>query len=392
MVPESYEVPSTLPAATTPFVGRNLQIRQLIELISDRDARLVTILAPGGMGKTRLALEVAARLGQAYVDGVFFVPLAALSSPDMLVHAIAENTDYRFQPDSRDPFQQLLDFLRPKALLLVLDNFEHLLEAAPQVTQILQAAPEVAVLVTSRERLNLNSETVYNISGMSYPLDEAENNIWDYEAAQLFQQSVHRVQPNFDFGEADQPLVARICQLVEGMPLALMLAAAWIEVLPLSDIAEEISSSIDFLSAEMRDAPQRQWSIQAVFEPTWNRLSDSQRAVLMKLSVFKGGFTRRAAQHIAGASLPVMYELVNKTLVVHIEEDRYTMHELLRQVAEQKLIAYGEVQPLYDAHCAYYADAMRTRLPDLKGARQLETLHDIEIDLENVRAAWQRAI
>ncbi|MBZ0303626.1 MAG: LuxR C-terminal-related transcriptional regulator, partial [Anaerolineae bacterium] len=381
-----------LPAQTTPFVGREAELDHLAALLANPEVRLMTILAPGGMGKTRLALEAAEQQIGRFPDGVYFVPLTALSSPDPLMHTIAEHTAYDFQSDGRPPLQQILDFLRPKRLLLVLDNFEHLLEGAPLVTEILQAAPGVTALVTSRERLNLHSETVFTVGSMPFPLGETAPSPLDYEAGQLFQRSVSRARADIQIPAADWPHVARICRLVEGMPLAIVLAAAWVEVLSIAEIADEISQSIDFLAAEMRDSPRRQWSIQAVFEPTWQRLTEAQRAVLMKLAVFRGGFSRRAAQLIAGASLLDLHALVNKALLTRNDEGRYSLHGLLRQFAEQRLRASGQMDAVRDAHAAYYAQAMQARLGDLKGPNQLETLGDIEIDLENLRTGWTWAL
>ncbi len=381
-----------LPAQTTPFVGREAELDNLTHLLADPKIRLVTILAAGGMGKTRLALEAAEQQLANYPDGVFFVPLVALASPDLIIHAIAEHTGYAFQPDSRTLRQQLLDFLNPKRLLLVLDNFEHLLDGAPLVTDILQAAPHVTILITSRERLRLHGETVYDVGGMKLPDHDEGVRVRDSEVVQLFARAACRANPDFALNADNITTIVQLCRLAEGMPLAIILAAAWIDVLPLGEIADEITRSIDFLAAEMSDAPRRHWSIQAVFEPTWLRLTDAQRGVFMKLAVFRGGFSRHGVQTVAGASLFDLQALVNKALLTHDGEGRYSIHELLRQFAEQKLWNSGETDAMRAAHAAYYGQTMQTRLADLKGANQLETLDDVEIDLENLRMGWTWAL
>ncbi len=389
-----------LPVQTTPLVGRTREIHAIAALLANPDVRLVTLLGPGGMGKTRLALEIGWRLvepeafGTPWVlfpDGVYFVPLQPIDTPDNILWAVAEAVGFPFQNDGRAPLQQLLDFFREKRLLLVMDNFEHLLEGADLVSAILQAAPGVQVLVTSRETLNLHAETVHNLDGL--PFAENIEDAPDYDAARLFMLGAQRACDDFALQPDDLPALARICALVEGMPLAILLAAAWVEVLSVHEIAEEIAHSFDFLTAEMRDAPRRQWSIRAVFEPTWQRLSEAERAVFTRLSVFRGGCTRQAAQTVTGASLPVLQALVNKAVLSRTPRGHYEIHELLRQYAADRLVAAGEAETTCDAHCAYYAEFMHARQADLKGGeRQIAALDEIDADFENVRAAWVWAV
>jgi predicted ATPase/DNA-binding CsgD family transcriptional regulator len=390
----------SLPVQTTPFVGRTPEINAIAGLLANPDVRLVTLLGPGGMGKTRLALEIGWRLVEpeafgtpwvAFPDGVYFVPLQPVTTPDNMLWAAAEAVGFQFQSDGRAPQQQLLDFFREKRLLLIMDNFEHLLEGVDLVSAILQAAPGVQVLVTSRQTLNLHAETVYSLDGL--PLPENVEDAPDYDAARLFVLGAQRACADFALQPDDLPALVRICSLVEGMPLAILLAAAWVEVLSVHEIAEEIARSFDFLTAEMRDAPRRQWSIRAVFEPTWQRLSEAERDVFKRLSVFRSGCSRQAAQAVTGASLPVLQALVNKAVLSRTPRGRYEIHELLRQYAEDRLVAAGEAETAHDAHCTYYAEFMHAREADLKGGdRQLTALNEIEADFENVRAAWLWAI
>jgi predicted ATPase/DNA-binding CsgD family transcriptional regulator len=390
----------SLPVQTTPFVGRTQEIDAIAGLLANPDVRLVTLLGPGGMGKTRLALEIGWRLVEpeafgtpwvAFSDGVYFVPLQPVATPDNMLWAVAEAIAFPFESDGRAPMQQLLDFFREKRLLLIMDNFEHLLVGVDLVSAILQAAPGVQVLVTSRETLNLYAETVYSLDGLPFPGNVEE--ALDYDAARLFVLGAQRVRANFVLQADDLPALARICALVEGMPLAILLAAAWVEVLSVQEIAEEIARSFDFLSAEMRDAPRRQWSIRAVFEPTWQRLSETERDVFKRLAVFRSGCTRQAAQAVTGASLPVLQALVNKAVLSRTSRERYEIHELLRQYAEDRLVAADEDETTRDAHCAYYANFMHDREDDLKGGdRQIATLDEVEDDFKNVQAAWEWAV
>jgi non-specific serine/threonine protein kinase len=315
-----------LPVQATPFVGREHELAELSKLLSNPAVRLVTILAPGGMGKTRLALAAAEQWLNStsvganrrfapttlslFANGVYFVALAPLTSPDFMVSTIAEAVGFQFYPGG-EPQQQLLDFFREKHLLLIMDNFEHVLDGAAIVGDILAYALGVKIIATSRERLNLGGETPFALSGMDFPDWETPQDALDYAAVKLFVQSAKRAQPGFELRDADLTYLARICRLVAGMPLAIVLAAAWVELLSLREIAVEIDKSLDFLATERRDIPERQRSIQGVLEYAWNRLSAAERSAFMKLSAFRGGFTREAAEQVAGANLRVLMALVN---------------------------------------------------------------------------------
>ena len=290
------------------------------------------------------------------------------------------------------PRQQLLDYFRDRHTLLVLDNFEHLLDGAPLVTDILQASPHVNILATSREKLNLTGEIVYTLSGLHFPTWETPEDALAYDAVRLFMQSAQRVRPDFELHAEDLDYLARICRLTAGMPLGIVLAAGWVDVLTLAQIASEIQQGIDILETELRDVPERQRSVRSTFNYTWARLDDTERGVFVKLSVFRSGFTTEAAGAVAGANTRHLRKLVDKALVQTIAEGRYEVHELLRQYGEEHLIAAGESSMIYEAHARYYADFMQQRAPDVKGGRQLAGLNEIEADWNNVRAAWLWAL
>lgn len=380
-----------LPVQTTPFFGRDAEITALISLIRDEQTRLITLLAPGGMGKTRLALEVASRLGGDFTHGVSFVSLAQVASPENVVAAIAQTVGVVLAGQI-DPAQQLLSHFRDQSALLVLDNFEHLLDAADLVNQILQEAPGVKILTTSRERLNLSAEMIFPLGGMDVPDETAEEAaLLTSSAVRLFVGVARRTRASTPYTEGDLRQIGRICHLVGGMPLAILLAASWVEYLKVSDIADEVASGMDALESQWRDVPERQRSIRAVFEATWARLTEKERAVMMKLSVFRGGFTRRAAEQVAGASLRLLSVLVNKALLVMDAEGRCTIHELLRQYAAEQLADAGLADEIGAAHSAYYLQAVADREADLVGHNQLVALNDIAIDLDNLRAAVEWA-
>lgn len=384
-------IKNNLPAQTTPFIGREKELNGLAVLLNDDNLRLITILASGGMGKTRLSLETARQQMINYPDGVFFVALAALNSPTHVLTSIAEVLNLHFHSD-REPEQQLLDYLSDKQLLLILDNFEHLLDAMSLVNNILKSSAKITILVTSRERLGLSSEKVFTMSGMIFPDWETPEDALEYDAVKLFMQSARLASSGFQLQTDDLRYLARICRLSEGMPLAIVLAAAWVDVLSLEEIATEIQESVDFLVTEMRDLPRRQWSIRAVFEPTWKRLKEDEQTVFMKLAVFRGGCTREAAQVVTGATLRHLQTFINKALLIRSSQGRYEIHELLRQYAEEHLISSDQLETTYDNHSNYFFDFLAQRESDIKGARQLGAIQEIAMEFENIRSAWNRAI
>jgi predicted ATPase/DNA-binding SARP family transcriptional activator len=383
-----------LPIQTTPFIGRDLEVTELTRLLAEPDRRLITLIGLGGIGKTRLAIEVATKLVETFEHGLYFVRLAPLDSPESIVPAIAEALNFSFYGEV-EPEQQLLDYLREKVILLVLDNFEHLLDGTDLVTYLLAAAPALKILVTSREGLNLQEEWLYPLQGLRLPvgdLDEMRSTLEEYSAIKLFMQSARRVRPDFAL-VAEAEAVMHICHLVEGMPLGIELAAAWAKVLPCAKIAAEIEANLDFLSSSRRNVPARHRSMGAVFEQSWQRLSETERTVLAQLSVFQGGFRRRAAEQIAGASLTVLAGLVDKSLVSLGSGGRNQIHELLRQFSGDKLHeAPAEARATQDRHSDYFLRFLWEREAELTGKQQKAILDEIQAEVENVRMGWNWAI
>ena len=388
-------MPSSLPVPATPLIGRTQEIADISALLRGPDTRLVTVVAPGGMGKTHLSLAVAAALLPAFADGVHFVPLAPLSVAEHIPAAILHSL--HLPASGEPPHTQLLGYVQDKQLLLVLDNFEHLLLPAPEaaaggenlVVELLQAAPQLKLLVTSRERLNVRGEAVLVLGGL--PLSEGQE-IAGGSAAQLFQQHVRLVRPGLVVQENDRAIINHICRLVEGMPLALILAASWVEMLSLAEIAEEVTRSLDFLETDMADVPLRQRSIRAIFDAAWRRLAGDEQAAFRQLAVFRGGFTRQAAQAVTNASLRTLRALLHKLFITMDEKGRYQIHELLRQYGAEKLAAAGGDASARTAHAHYFLELLHRSEADLRGGRSLEALAEIEADFENIRSAWGWAL
>ena len=377
-----------LPAQTTLFVGREAELAELDRLLGNRETRLVTIVSQGGMGKTRLSLEVGERQLSAHEDGVYFVALAPLSDPANILAAVAEATGYQFQADGRDERQQVFDYLRNKRLLLIMDNYEHLLSGTGVVTEILQAAPDVRVLATSRQRLSQSGETVFDLRGMDFPQWETPDDALEYAAVKLFLQGARRAQPQFEVTADNMHYIARICKLVDGLPLGIVLAASWISLLGPEEIASEIAANVDFLESDLGDLPERHRSIHAVFDYSWNLMNADEQQVFMALSVFRGGFDREAAQQVAGASLRTLMALVNKSLIRRgADSGRYDIHELLRQYAERRLEDSGQVDAVMNRCVNYFVEYTEKQAQNIKGRDQLVGLNNIELDFENIQAA-----
>jgi predicted ATPase len=403
--PNTCRVLHNLPAQTTHFVGRESELESLARLLADPDIRLITVLGPGGIGKTRLALKLAeqriADQPGSFADGVYLVSLAPIRAGRDMVSSIAGVIGYRFYP-GREPKQQLLDYLREKQMLLVMDNCEHLLagreadrgDGVGLVTEILQAAPGVQVLATSREKLALSGETAFVIEGMTYPDGERTQDALECSAVRLFMQSARRVRPTFEFLADDLRHVTQICYLVQGMPLAILLAAAWVDVLSLAEIVREIEGQmpvlgLDFLETDMRDFPERHRSMRAVFESSWSRLTEAERCTFAMLSVFRGGFAREAAQAVTGVGVRTLMALTNKSLLHRQPTGRYEVHEWLRQYAGGKLDEAPAVKErILDLHCEYYAEFCHRRESDFSGGEPREAL----LEIDNIRTGWRRAV
>jgi predicted ATPase len=402
--PSLPELELELPAQTTPFIGREVELADLARLLLDPAVRLVSVVGPGGMGKSRLVVETARRYFQgnaafsvtlhgppAVAREVFLVELAPLARADLVLAALAEAVGFRFYPGG-EPKAQLLDYLRARSALLVLDNFEHVLDAASLVHEILQAAPNVKVLTTSRERLSLSGEHVFALSGLALP-DVDDNASWlEFSSVQLFAESARRVKRDFELTDEAARAAAQICRLVQGLPLGIVLAASWSNLLTPSEIAEEISKSLDFLAGELRDMPARQHSLRAVFDYSYERLAADERAVFTRLAVFCGGFSRAAAEQVAGASLRILAALVNQSLITRDPTSgRYRLHELLRKYAESRLgDDPGEAERTADAHAVHYASFLAERAARFKGREPELVAGELDTEIDNVRAAWAR--
>jgi predicted ATPase/DNA-binding SARP family transcriptional activator len=390
-----------LPLYLTSFIGRDAEIDTITRLLSeDPPQRLLTLVGPGGVGKTRLALAAAerqVRRGSAFPDGIFFVALAPVATAAGLVPAVANAVRFAFSTD-QPPHQQLLEYLRPKRLLLVLDNLEHLLDQeALELIGFMFMAPGITLLITSRARLNVQGEAIFSVGGLPIaPIIGLEVNAPSRvhtdgasSALDLFVQRARRVQPDFILAPALLPAVTRICELVQGLPLGIELAAAWADMLGPAEIAAEIERSLDFLAADWRDVPERQQSLRAVFDASWVRLDAATQGILQALTVFHAPFERQAAQAVAGTTIQTLRVLVNESWLQRDTADRFSLHELMRQYVAEILARDPSAWRCYrDRHAAHFGELLHQLDGQMRGPQPQAAVGTLRTIFDDVRAAW----
>jgi predicted ATPase/DNA-binding SARP family transcriptional activator len=378
---------TNIPRPLTSFIGRKKERAQLREQLRDPFCRLLTLIGPGGIGKTRIAIQVAHDLTPDFADGVVFVPCENIQSSDLVISRIAESLGYSFS-EGVPPIDQLLNYLQEKQILLVIDNLEHLLIDAHFLNVILENASGVKILATSRERLNLYGEILFPVEGMPYPATSKKKLSPNYPAIQLFLDRAEKISPGYSPTQSDLQSIARICRLVDGTPLALELSSAWIQVLSCAQIAHEIEVKTDFLALSPQDFPERQRSLRASFDHSWNLLSEEEQGCFRRLAVFRGGFQADAANSVAGASLTLLSSLVNKSLLRQSPSHRFEVHNILLKFIREKLIeSPEEIKAIRDAHARFFANYIESLTDDLRSSTQESALEKVGRDIDNIRQA-----
>jgi DNA-binding SARP family transcriptional activator len=383
-----------LPAPLTRFVGREAELARIAEHLNDPDYRLVSLVGPGGVGKTRLALVATARATAHYPDGTWFVPLVEVEAEpeegldDRIATAIAAATGVHFTGGD-DPKAELLEALRPKEMLLVLDNLEHLTGGIGLILELLAQSPLVTVLVTSRARMDVQAERLVQIAGLPVPSEEDPLHEDDCPSVQLF---LDRLECAPGESTVDLDRVAQLCRLVDGVPLALELASAWMEHLPLEEMMARLRADIAALPTTVRDVPERHQCLRAVFENSWKLLAETEQHALAQLAVFGGDFSRQAALTIAEVSQAELVGLVHKSLLQQAGSERYALHALVRQFAGEKLAASPAPLEVSDRHGTYYLTFAGERAEVLTGEGPQQAAAEMRAEIANVRQAWSWAM
>jgi predicted ATPase len=392
-----------LPTQPTPFIGRAAQITALKELILDPDVRLVTLMGPGGTGKTRLSLQVAREVLDQFPQGVFFVPLADDSDANQFISRVAQQLEVK--EGGRPLFENIKDYLRDKRILLVLDNFEQLVSAASVVAELLAEASALKILTSSRIALKLQGEREYPVPPLDLPQTTAELTVDELagnEAVHLFAERARASHPSFALTRDNAASVAEICRRLDGLPLALELAAARIKLLPPQAILTRLDDRLKLLTGGARDLPSRHQTLRNTLEWSYSLLNEEEKILYARLGVFVGGFTFEAVESICNAEntldiLEGLTSLVNNSLLRQEEiegEPRFSMLETIRAYALERLAESGEIASLQQAHAQYFGNIILTQAgPELYSANALHSLNWIEREIDNIRATlnWSLA-
>jgi predicted ATPase/DNA-binding XRE family transcriptional regulator len=385
---------SHIPSSLGPLIGRDTELAEITRLVQEPHCRLLTLTGQGGIGKTHLAKHVASFFADLNKFPVVFVSLAPIIGREQTVTAIADALGIVLYMAS-DRSQQLISYLHERELLLILDNFEHLAtepSCVDLIDDILQGTHKIKLIITSRQPLKLQAEWVFEVQGLPMPQGDQPEELETSSAVALFIQRANQASVGFKPTKRDLLAIARICELVEGLPLGIELAAAWVPTLTCEEIAQEIQNSLDFLVTSARGFPERHRSIRATIEHSWKLLtSDEQRAV-RQLAIFRGGFTRHAAASVANTSLANLSALVSKSLIRHTGSGRYDMHELIHQYAlEQLQQDKAEYEHIQTRHSQYFANLLNERGSALKGSERPIVVLELISDLANLRQAWHWA-
>ena len=382
-----------LPVSPTPLIGREHELNLIPKQLLEPACRLLTLTGPGGIGKTRLAIEVGRTLEPHFADGVHFISLAGVGMPESILPAVADVLGIGFSGPA-DQMVQFTNSLHDKESLLIFDNMEHLLDGRDILGEILQKTHHVKILVTSREQLRLQWEWLFEVQGLPLPEEnetEPENN----SAMDLFIQRAKQASQTFSLETEDLAAIVRICRLVGGLPLAIELAASWARMLSAREIAQELEKGLELLETRKLDVPQRHRSIKTVFDHSWTLLSENERELLMKLSVFQGGFTRDAALKVTGASLFLLSSLVDKSLLrLSRNPDRYELHELVRSYATNQLQSSSPnaEETIWLKYATHYADWIHSIEWEFKSPRQTQTSQIIRTETCNWHCTWHWAV
>lgn len=395
--------PHNLPPPINAFVGRKTELQLALDRLQDANCRLLSVVGPGGVGKSRFSAEIARRTIEpdyalakgSFADGVFLVTLADIEPQEAtataLLNAIAEAVDLDLH-GSATPRHQLFAFVRDKSLLLLLDNLEHFLahrdvtRTLNVLTSLLHKAAGLKLLITSREILNLPAEWVVQLRGLHYPTISTASDLAEYDALALFVRRAQQARAGYQLAADDAPAVVELCQLLDGLPLGIELAASWIRYLSCAEIVSEIRSGLARLESTTRHVAQRHRTLHAVVAYSWHLLSPQEQMVLQQLTVFRGGFGRKAAAEICGATMPLLIRLADKSLITRSATGRYDLHALVHHYTKEQLSS-ALALTLGQKHSEFYTTLAERCYADYQ--RGVNSADLLRTEWSNVRGAWR---
>ncbi len=377
--------PTNLPAQLTSFVGREEHVHEICQRLRQPNVRLLTLLGPGGIGKTRLSMQVGTNLLDEYEDGVFFIPLAPLSQTDAVAKAIAQALKIEEVP--KTPLLETLKAaIQPRQMLLIFDNFEHILDAAPLVNDLLSAGARVKALATSRESLFIYGERTYTVPPLKLPQPgDSPDQLAQSAAAKLFIERIQEMQPEFVLSENSAQDVVTICRHLDGLPLALELAAARVRDLTLHEIAEQIGNRLGLLNQGPRDLPSRQQTMRGAISWSYHLLSSDEQRAFARLAIFEGSFYAAAAETVTG--IPDLTSFKSKGLIQQLPNSVFSMLGVIREYAMEKLGEFNEVASMREKHGLYYRDWLETAEAHMTGRDQIEWYNRLSVEQFNLQAA-----
>lgn len=391
---------TSLPHPATPFVGREGETVRLMELL--QHTRLLTLTGVGGTGKTRLALHVARVMAPAFADGVCFVDLAPVKEATLVAHAIATALNIVEQPHESLP-DSLPALLAKREMLLLIDNFEHLITAAPLLAELLSATSSLKMIVTSREVLRLSGEQEFQVPPLSLPSAEkaSVDDIRASEAGSLFLQRAKSTNPHFDLNRDNAPAIAQICRRLDGLPLAIELAAVRCKLLPPQLLIERLNRPLAMLTGGVRDAPDRQRTLRNTIAWSYNLLDDAEKRLLARMAIFSGGCSLDAIEVVCGDgsesdTFEILVSLVDKSLVQQKEtvdgQPRFMLLETIRDFAQEQLVALGEGENIRRRYADYYVTFAERAEPEMRMAQQKRWFQMLETERENLRTMLEGSV